>query len=590
MNVYSFKAECFSVKKILTIIMKISVLPFGLIGVLSCLAGSATALGQSNQPTVTVETQSIEAIQKVVVDMAGMIQPELKPVASSMFAGIPLPSLDRTRPIGLAVWAELPAMAPQVALYLPVTGEEAFKNDFEAVPGMFGAMTPSLFLNSGYQTLTLMPDLPKELAESWSPAGFASDSAMESTQTFSKSSPSLLRLRAHLSDGSVWRSQGLMGINMARMGMAQAMSSENDQMKELGFDPAGFMQVMELYFKVGETLVRGMGNLQIDIGSNGAALFAEEQLYGVEGSDLAGWLKGGEWTGGLAPLLQHTQASDVLKIAMAIGKSETIVQGYSQLIEASMKMQGVEGVEGLQELFTNVAMEFFPMRTGGAVSLNADNSSLEWLFAYDFNGKSIDQLYPLLSNVVEAFKESGMVGPEKMYSAMDWKAASEQYAGVNIDRMTMELNENSPLLKMPGQKEMLEFMYGGLKVTQDYAVLKDRYVGGSPAKLRHYIDEIQKGEVNTEALEGLQPDEATCLYMSANLGEIISKVVTMVAMANKNNEDPGLDAVLKVLSAQKGDMQVKINLKDGLRSITSLPVRTLGSLFFLGVTSQSQLQ
>jgi len=103
-------------------------------------------------------------------------------------------------------------------------------------------------------------------------------------------------------------------------------------------------------------------------------------------------------------------------------------------------------------------------------------------------------------------------------------------------------------------------------------------------------NEIQKGEVNAEALEGLQPDEATCLYMSANLGEIISKVVTMVAMANKNNEDPGLDAVLKVLSAQKGDMQVKINLKDGLRSITSLPVRTLGSLFFLGVTSQSQLQ
>lgn len=519
--------------------------------------------------------------------MAEMIQPGLKSVASSMFAGIPLPSLDRTRPIGLAVWAELPAMAPQVALYLPVTGEEAFKNDFEAAPGMFGSMSPSLFIESNYQVLSLMPGLAKELAESWSPAGFASDSAMESTQTFSKSSPSLLRLRAHLSDGSVWRSQGLMGINMARMGMAQAMSSENDQMKELGFDPAGFMQVMELYFKVGETLVRGMGNLQIDIGSNGAALLVEEQLYGVEGSDLAGWLKGGEWTGGLAPLLQHTQASDVLKMAMAIGKSETIVQGYSQLIEASMKMQGVEGVEGMQELFTKVAMDFFPMRTGGAVSLNPDNSSLEWLFAYDFIGKSIDQLHPLFSKVMDAFKESGMVGPEKMYSAMDWKVASEKYAGVNIDRMIMELNEDSPLLKMPGQREMLEFMYGGLKVTQDYALLKDRYVGGSPAKLRHYIDEIQKGEVVVEALEGLQPDESTCLYMSANLGEIISKVVTI---ANQGKDDPGLDAVLKVLSAQKGDMQIKINLKDGLRSIMSLPVRTLGSLFFLGVNSQAQAQ
>ena len=522
--------------------------------------------------------------------MAEMIQPGLKPVASSMFAGIPLSSLDRTRPIGLAVWAELPAMAPQVALYLPVTGEEAFKNDFEAVPGMFGAMTPNLYLDSGYQTLTLMPGLPKELAESWSPAGFVSESAMESTQTFTKSAPSLLRLRAHLSEGSVWRSQGLMGINMARMGMTQAMSSENAQMKELGFDPAGFMQVMELYFKVGETLVRGFGDAQIDIGSKGAALLVEEQLHGVQGSELADWLKGGEWTGGLAPLLQHTEASDVLKMAMAIGKSETIVQGYSQLIEASMKMQGVEGVEGLQELFTNVAMEFFPMRTGGGVSVNSDNSSLEWLFAYDFDGKSFDKLYPLLAKVVEAFKESGMVGPEKMYSGMEWKTASEKYAGVNIDRMTMELNEDSPLLKMPGQKEMLEFMYGGLKVTQDYAVLKDRYVGGSPSKLRHYIDEIQKGEVNAEALEGLQPDEATCLYVSANLGEIISKVVTMVAMANQGNEDPGLDAVLKVLSTQKDELQIKINLKDGLRAITSLPARTLGSLFFLGVTRQSQLQ
>jgi hypothetical protein len=565
--------------------MKINVLPLGLIGVLSCLAGAASALGQSNQPTVTIETQSIETIQKVVVDMAGMIQPELKTVASSMFAGLPLSSLDRTRPIGLAVWAELPAMAPQVALYLPVSGEEAFKNDFEAVPGMFGAMTPNLYLDSGYQTLTLMPGLPKELAESWSPVGFASEEAMKSTQSFTTASPALLRVHAKLSEGSVWRSQGLMGINMARMGMAQAMSSENDQMKELGFDPAGLMQIMELYFKVGETLVRGMGDLQIDIGSNGAALLLEEQVYAIEGSDLAGWLKGGEWTGGLAPLLQHTQASDVLKIAMAIGKSETIVQGYSQLIEASMKMQGVEGVEGLQELFTNVAMEFFPMRTGGAVSLNADNSSLEWLFAYDFNGKSMDQLHPLFSKVMDAFEESGMVGPEKMYSDMEWKIASEKYAGVNIDRMTMELNEDSPLLKMPGQKEMLEFMYGGLKVTQDYALLKDRYVGGSPSKLRHYIDKIQKEEVVVEELEGLQPDEATFLYMSANLGEIISKVVTMVAMANQGNEDPGLDAVLKVLSNQKGDLQIKINLKDGLRSITSLPVRTLGSLFFLGVNS-----
>lgn len=553
-----------------------------------CLFGSlALSVAQSSQPNVTVQIQSINALKNTASQLAESIQPEFKFMVEGAFASIPLQSLDRDRPVGLAVWAEIPGRAPQVALYLPVTGEDAFQKDATEAPGMFNDLSPRMYLSeSGYQVLSNTKQLTEQTAKSWSPAGFAEDN-MASTQSFSPENRSLVRMTAQLSENAMLRTQGLMGINIARVGMAQAMASGQADFGQLGFDPKGMMDIMELYFKVGETLIRGFKDLQTDLGISDGVLMVEDQVHALDGSELSDWMTGGDWTGGMENLLGVSGPDDLVTLGIAIGRSETFLNGYGKLIEASMKMQGVVEMADFTGAFVEMGEKMLPVRAGGAMTMSDDGSSLEWLFAYDFSGSSLKEVYPLFSEFVEMFKKSGMVGEDKMYSAMEWAESVATYSGHNIDRMTMTLNLDSPLFKMPGQKEMMEFMYGGSSVKQDYAKLENILVGGTPSKLKGFLSQQKDADLKYKPAPGskLLPDENTFFFLSAKLGKIVSGALKVVAQTAGEEAQQALGPVAAMLGTLDDRLEMKVNLDHGLRAVTRLPVRSIGVMLMTGYTT-----
>ncbi len=552
-------------------------------------AGMFGASAQSPMPTVTIQAQNVNAIEKTLTQLAGSIQPELQGMVAGAFASIPLVSLDRDRPVGLAIWAEIPGQPPQMALYLPVTSEDAFKKDLNEAPGMFNDMQPLVFLDSGYQILSPAESLDEGLVKSWTPANFGKGS-MSSTQSFSSSNPSLVRLTAQLSETAMLRTQGMMGVNLARVGMAQAMASDQAQVNEMGIDPKGMLEILEFYFKAAEYLIRGIGDIQVDIGMIEGSLIVEEQVHALEGTKLSKWIAGGDWTGGLKPLLSVAGPDDFVRIAIAIGQSEEFVSAYAELIEASMKLQGVDKIGDLKSGFTETGLKLLPLRTGGAISLAEGGDSLEWLFAYNFPDRSLDDVYPVFSEFIEVFKASGMVGADKMYSSMEWTSSVDKYSGYAIDRMTMSLNPESPLLQMPGQKEMLRFMYGGDTVTQDYAKFDKMLVGGTPAKLQQFLKERKDGDSDSTALSvsGIEPDEHTCFYLSANVGQIIAEFMKVVVISQDQDARDALKPIIAMLSQSNDRLDLKINLNNGMRSVTRLPVKTIATTILTGYTSMQR--
>jgi hypothetical protein len=452
----------------------VAALAFGLL--------SSTALAaQSPLVTLTVKNHKelISSVAKVVEAAkpgTGQMIAAMVPVflGSSEFAGV-----DAERPWQVALWWKGKGVQPTGAIYVPVTDLDAFKAGLD--PGILlgGNGQNTLAEKNGYAIIydgnqNGFTDVDRDTILGWEirPSKFKNRT-----------------INIHLAPNAEVREQIVQALNMGKSAVMGGIKMGLQNTPNAGaMNPDGLTEVMEVYFELIEEVMKGVSELDVGLDVAKGDIVISENIVPVPGSALAGWFAANPI--GVAEDAAAMNWDSNMTFAFSLRDDPTFFGYLEKMMAASMKMQNISAEDAATEESLQLMKELLPMT--GAFSMDFGAEGLGFAGHYRFPGREGEAVRARFKKFMDD-NMGKQVGEGKPYSDYKYKEGIRKIGGSSVNRMTLVYNMDSPMFSMPGQKEQIEAMFPGGKMTFDSVVVKDRMYFGTAGSLDAAVNAASRG-------------------------------------------------------------------------------------------------
>jgi hypothetical protein len=275
------------------------------------------------------------------------------------------------------------------------------------------------------------------------------------------------------------RQQALQGVMAGRALVGQGVAEQPPG--GAPFNPQALAQAVGLYFDMFDTFVKGLDRLDVDLDLGEQTLVAETTARAVPGSDLTGWFKArGNGIGGLASYVDPNAA---VSFAMSIGADAPYLTLMKKLARVSLELQNQPLDEATASQFDQMMDVFVPSNSVLSMDFGQGTTLVS---VSEFPGRDIAGAYASFKQLFVRASTT-LAGPGKLYSAFEFKEGFRTVAGRPVDRLTLQINLDSPAFQMPGQRESMERMWPGGKSEFEYAVRDNRLYLASPARMENLL-------------------------------------------------------------------------------------------------------
>jgi hypothetical protein len=460
-----------------------------------------------------------------------------------------LTALDAQRPWEIALWYGEGSQPPLLAIKAPVEDVAQFKESLSPAGVLRAKGMEWSQAGSGVGLIVFRDSASLSEGEK---------SALDQWKAEAVARPTrLLELKLNVSDPV--REKAVAGLAFGKMAMSAAMAAQNTG-TEGGPSPATIQSILAAYFDVIDTFLAGLQGLTLRLDLSPDALAVEESVTAKPGTDLASWLKApaGEVT---AQDLNWVEPDGLFSMAGYIGNEPWVQKLAQKMIPLWLQLQNAETNSALLKDFEDLLPKMLPVAMAGSMDLK-DKMSLA--FSYRFPGGNVAELYAqakrLMTNDFQAF-----VGKDKMYTAASVLEKHETINGVPVDRLSVTLNLDNPLFKMPGQKEQLQIFYPEGKMEIDYAIKGDRLLAASAGRMKELLE---RGDAKSSRKWALKLEKGTCLAGDVNLLGLIGRVVS----GNPAIPDAVKDKLAKV-EAQGTGIEFQVSMDGQMHAVARVPLK-----------------
>ena len=158
----------------------------------------------------------------------------------------------------------------------------------------------------------------------------------------------------------------------------------------------------------------------------------------------------------------------------------------------------------------------------------------------------------------------------RCYSAATLVEKHETINGIPVDRLSVTLNLDSPLFKMPGQKEQLQMFYPDGKMEVNYAIKGDRLLSASADRMKELLS---PGEAKAGAKSTLKPEKGTCLAGYVNVLGFVGRV-----LAGNPAVPQGAKDKLAKLDGQGAGIEFQVSMDDQMHAVARVPLKLFREL------------
>lgn len=516
---------------------------------LAASLGFLTAL--ADQPLVTITLKDFSSFSQGVDTLFDAVSPGSgREALRELGAGLGITSLegvDEARPWQIALWLESPGNTPCASLRVPVDDYAAFAAAYRT--------------RGGSRVATKAGDY----AKIWLAGGDESDAARSAHDSWQ---PGQLKAGSHtvfveVTPGEPVRQLMLQMLGMGRMSMAMGLSAGAGG-EVPGMDMQAMVKMMGVYFDVFEVGVKGLKSLNVGLDVSDDSLRIQERIEPLPDSELAAWFENSP--GDLAGAMPFLSANAPVAVALRLGNSPAFLPKLKELATLSMQMQKAPNEAQVSQEMGAMLDAMAPMTFAGSLELD---QGIEFTGLYQFpKPEAARTAYGIMRKFLAGTMQT-QVGDDRLYKRVDFVEGQREVQGTRIDRVTMEINLDSPLYQMPGQREMVETMWGGGKMEFDYALRGRNLVVSSPVKTVAALRSAEAGNGGTVA--GISGN--TVMFARLNLLKLIPWFV------NPNPVFPEeVKAVMGRLEASGTDVTIRADLDGALATETHIPVKLLRSI------------
>ncbi len=425
---------------------------------LTC-ALSAASLTAADAPAAILTVKNHKTFLAAVSRIAEAARPGMGAASAAMlpaFLGAPqLAGIDPDRPWLAAGWPRPGEGGGGAAMYVPVSDFAAFKAGL--TPGILagGQNEHTITEKDGYAVIFNpnsrgYTDEDRAKALGWKATPAKTDAAVH--LHFAPDA----RLKEMMLGGfRAGREQALQGM---MMGIKAAPNNAS-------LDPETFEELMQLYFSFFDTALEGFKSIDIGISVADNDIVIHEQIAANDGTDLARWLAPNP--DGVAADISAVDWNSTMAFAIALRGDETLSSFFEKAMILGFRMQGLKQDPEAAKETMKLMEDMLPLVTAGSMGFDKDGMTFGGY--YRFPNRAPAKFHTALLDFMDSTIKN-QVGDDKMYKSYDYEKGVRKIDGVSVDRLTMAYNLDNPLFTAPGQKEQMNAMFPGGKVTVEYAV------------------------------------------------------------------------------------------------------------------------
>ncbi|MGB0581905.1 MAG: hypothetical protein ACPGVU_19595 [Limisphaerales bacterium] len=383
-----------------------------------------------------------------------------------------------------------PPMPPQTsgvtAFFVPVTNFKEFKGALQGDSMFKGRGNKNVIRKSGnyaviVQRSAAQSELDAELVKSV--AAYRKQLPTKTAKTY--------RLHIRLNDKiRAMLNGGLMMIrNLSNAQVQQAPNGAPNPLAALG-------PIMDIYYNVGEMLVKGLSELQIDAEVTDDELRFFERVTAIAGSDLEKLMAPSKAK--ISHLASHLDGDATIAFVGHIQGSEFLSDLTAQAMSVGIKMQGGDQNEEVMKKIESMVGRMLPMTFAASIEMEP---GMKMSGIYQFPKANAKQMKKDMAEFID-FSTKAQVGKNGLYSTFERKEGVRKVKGVSVDRVTANINTDAAMLKIPGQLEAFRVMWPDDKITYESAtkgkqvfysmgapIEKAMVPSKSPMKLRVKVDD-----------------------------------------------------------------------------------------------------
>lgn len=531
--------------------------------VLVCASILAVAAAQgATPPLARLSVRSYADLTNAISRLAASVSPDKAGNAvaelNEALGLTNLAALDARRPWEIAVWYGGGAEQPLVALKAPVADVAKFKENLSA---------EGVLRTEGHEWAQLSNSLSLVVFRGAEALSDAEKSALEEWKATALKPPARL-VELTLSMSESFRTQAAAGMAFGKMMLGQAMAAQNSQ-AEGGVNPAAMQAMLGAYFDILDTVVGGLQELGLGLDLSSDALTVESSVAAKPGSELATWLQkpAGQVT---AEDMKWVEPEAFFSMAGYIGKEPWLLKLTRKLTRAAFQVQNLDTNSAALKDLDDLLAKTLPASLAGWMDLK---DKFTFAFAYRFPASNPTAAYAemkhFLTNGFQAF-----VGKDKPYSAGSLAERDHTLAGVLVDRFSLTVNLDSPLFKMPGQREQIQALWPEGKMVMDYALKEDRLLVASPDRMKDLL-EPPNAKSGPKATLKLEAGTLAAGYLN------LPRILRQAMAANPAIPDAVKEKMAK-LDGRGTGIEFQIRVDGRVHSIAKLPLKLFQVLGQLG--------
>lgn len=368
--------------------------------------------------------------------------------------------IDTTKPAQIAIWLDGPIPVPSTSFRIPVKSYDSLVESIDESsplsPGDGGSIKQVGDYAVILKAIGPVSNRVKAEEEKWTP------DAIEQLRNKAFVGQVEMTLNPQV------RAMAIQGLNSSKKMMDETFSNLENLPQEareasgMPFEPTALAELMGIYFETIIAIVEQTESMEFALGSDDQDILVDYDWKPMPNTLAAELCKTSDKN--LTSLMKYLPEGKGGYFGSNFDLPEGILDGFTDFFSVSMKIQGVPQTAEETKSMVDFMKHFMKHSAVGYLEF-ADG--MEFGGVYDFSNPTKKSLDIFMDYYKSGF--AGMIGDKKMFKSISFDETSKAVDGKKFDiqKVKISLNEESPILQMPGQLDMMKSLYGGLDLNYE---------------------------------------------------------------------------------------------------------------------------